>query len=157
MYRPSHLGALALALALPALAQDGAFPPATPESQGLSSEALGGLVAEVQSYLDRDLAVGAELLVVKNRRTVLHEYFGQRDRDEDEPWTAGTVCNIRSMTKCLTGAAAQVLADRGALDLDAPVAEYLPGFDNDESREITVRQLITHRAGIPLTILTSMD
>ncbi|MCK5651677.1 MAG: hypothetical protein KAJ42_09885, partial [Gemmatimonadetes bacterium] len=53
-----------------------AFPAATPESQGLSAEALAELAHEVRSYLERDLIVGGELLVVKNRRTVLHETFG---------------------------------------------------------------------------------
>ena len=85
-----------------------AFPVASPESQGMSAAALAGLVEEVNGYLARDLTVGAELLVIKNRRTVLHERFGQSDRKEDEAWAEGTVCNIHSMTKTLTGAAAQL-------------------------------------------------
>lgn len=122
--------------AAPVLADDEAFPSATPESQGLSSEALDALAAEVAGFVERDLALGGELLVVKNRHTVLHRWFGVADRegDEPEPWIDGTVCNIRSMTKPLTGAAAQILIDRGKLALDDPVAKYLLGFDTDRAR-----------------------
>ena len=133
------------------------FPVSDPASQGISAEALAALVDEVNGYLERDLIVGGELMVIKNRRTVLHEYFGESDRESETAWGPGTVCNIRSMTKPITAAAAQLLVDRGKLDLDAPVAQYLPGFKTEESGAITVRQLITHRAGLPLTILTSID
>lgn len=131
-----------------------AFPAAPPESQGLSSAALAALAAEVDGYLARDLMVGGELLVIKNRRTVLHRYYGLRDRERGVAWTEGTVCNIRSMTKTLTGAAAQILIDRRELFLDDRVADHLPGFDTPRSKAITVEQLLTHRAGLPLTIIT---
>lgn len=133
-----------------------AFPSARPESVGLSEASLTALAEEVRGYLARGLLVGGELLVIKNRRTVLHEVFGHADRDGNVPWDHGVVCNVRSMTKPLTGAAIQILADRGKIDLEDPVALYLPGFDTEKSREITIRQLLTHRGGIPLTILTSI-
>ncbi|MBL8842272.1 MAG: beta-lactamase family protein [Planctomycetes bacterium] len=132
----------------------GPFPVATPESVGIPAAALEALATEVDGYVARDLIVGGELLVIKDRRTVLHRSFGLRDREKGLAWTNGTVCNIRSMTKTLTGAAAQLLIDRGELFLDDKVADHLPGFDTKKSREITVEQLLTHRAGLPLTILT---
>ncbi|MCK5649723.1 MAG: beta-lactamase family protein, partial [Gemmatimonadetes bacterium] len=57
--------------------------------------------------------------------------------------------------KPITGAAAQILIDQGEMGLNDPVALYLPGFDTDASRGITVRQMLTHRAGLPANILTS--
>jgi CubicO group peptidase (beta-lactamase class C family) len=134
-----------------------AFPAATPQSQGLSPEALRELAEVVQSYVEKDYAVGAELLVIRNRRTVLHEVFGQRDREQELPWRPDTICNVRSMTKPLTGAAIQLLIDRGKLKLTDRAAQFLPGFDNDQSRRITIEQLLAHRGGLPLTILTSVD
>jgi CubicO group peptidase (beta-lactamase class C family) len=68
-----------------------------------------------------------------------------------------TIFNIRSMTKPLTGVAVQLLADEGKLRLDDPVAKYLPEFDNDKSRAITIEQLLQHRSGLPLTILAKVD
>ena len=148
------LAGLLAAAALPAAAgTEPTFPAAAPESVGMSGEALAELAAEVQRYVDRDMAVGAELLVIKDRQTVLHEAFGWRDREAEIPMQRDTLFNIRSMTKPITGAAAQVLIDDGRLSLDDRVADYLPGFDTDASREITVEQLLTHTSGLPLTTL----
>lgn len=147
--------AVLLALAAshaPVRAQE-AFPLANPESQGLSSEALRALADVVEDYIDRDMAVGAELLVIKNRHTVLHEAFGWRDREAQVPMERNTLFNIRSMTKPLTGAAAQILIDEGKLALDDQASAYLPGFDNDASGAITIEQLLTHRSGLPLSTL----
>lgn len=130
------------------------FPMATPESQGLSSEALNSLADIISGYLEKDMIVGAELLIIKNRHTVLHKTFGMRDREDKLAWGKDTICNIRSMTKTLTGAAAQILIDQGKLAPDDPVAKYLPGFQNEKSRGITVKQLLTHRSGLPLTMIT---
>ena len=144
---------LILSVVLPAAAQD--FPSATPESQGLSSESLKKLSDNVRGYLDADQIVGAELVVIKNRRTVLHEVFGWRDREDKAEMEKNTRFNLRSMTKPLTGAAAQILIDEGKLGLEDKVSTYLPGFRNDKSGAITVWQLLTHRSGLPLSILTS--
>ena len=143
-----------LAVSTLVAAQDSTpFPAATPESQGMSSAALAELAGVVRGFVEADLAVGAELLVVKNRRTVLHESFGWRDREDEVPLGHDTVFNIRSMTKTLTGAAAQILIDRGQLALDDKVAKYIPGFDNEDAREVTVRQLLTHASGLPVTVV----
>lgn len=136
------------------VAQEEAFPVATPESQGMSTEALTNLSDQIRVYLADDQIVGAELLVIKNRRAVWHETFGVSDRENETEWMPHTVCNIRSMSKPLTGAAAQILIDRGLLNLDDPVAKYIESFDTDASREITVRQILTHRSGLPLTVIT---
>ena len=133
------------------------FPTATPESQGVPSAAVRRLADEVDGYVKSGKIVGAELLVIKNRKTILHEAFGLRDREEKLPMVPDTIFNIRSMTKTLTGVAVQMLVDEGKIHLDDPVAKYLPGFDNDKSRAITVRQLLEHRSGLPLTILASIN
>ncbi|MHC4826043.1 MAG: serine hydrolase domain-containing protein [Planctomycetota bacterium] len=133
-----------------------AFPPATPESHGMSSASLEALADIVRGYVEQNTIVGAELVVIKDRRLVFHEAFGLRDREQEVPWAKNTICNIRSMSKCLTGAAAQILINEGRLGLDDPVAKYLPSFDNDKSRAITVRHLLTHRSGLPLTMMDKM-
>jgi len=119
----------------------------TPESQNMSSEALQQLTDIVQGYVDNERIVGAELMVLKNRYIVLHEVFGWKDRENEVPMDENTLFNIRSMTKPITGAAAQILIDRGELYLDDRVADYLPGFDNELSGNITVQQLLTHQGG----------
>jgi CubicO group peptidase (beta-lactamase class C family) len=133
------------------------FPVATPESQGVSSAAVKRLADEVADYVKSDIIVGGELLVIKNRKTILHEVYGDRDRDDKKPLERDTIFNIRSMTKPLTGVSVQMLVDEGKIKLSDPVSKYLSGFDNDKSRAITIEQLLEHRSGLPLTILVTVN
>jgi CubicO group peptidase (beta-lactamase class C family) len=135
--------------ACPAAAES--FPAASPESQGLSSQSLGKLLDAVRGFVDKGEIVGGELLVIKNRRTVLHETVGLSDRENQKPLAPDTIYCIRSMTKPMIGAAVQMLIDEGRLSLDDAASKYLPSFDNDKSRAITVRQLLTHTGGLPLS------
>jgi len=133
------------------------FSAATPESQGVSSEALDQLAEAVRGYVEHEEIVGAELVVIKNRHVILHEAFGWRDREEAVPMQPNTIFNLRSMTKPLTGAAIALLADAGWLAYDDRAADYLPGFRTPASEGITIGQLLTHRSGLPLTILSTLD
>ncbi|MGI9518181.1 MAG: serine hydrolase, partial [Pirellulaceae bacterium] len=123
----------------------------------IDEHSLQALQEVVEGYAKKNYFVGAELLVIQGDQTLYHHSFGDLDRDNDRLWENNTICNIRSMTKPMTGVAAQILVDRGLLDIDKPVATYLESFDNDESRSITVRQVLTHRSGLPLTNLLKVD
>lgn len=68
---------------------------------------------------------------------------------EPEPWQRETAQVLRSVTKGLTATAALLLAERGGLDLDAPVAAYWPEFEQAGKERIPVRWLLSHRAGLP--------
>ncbi len=133
------------------------FSYASPESQGISNESVAKLFDTVRDYFEKEMIVGAELVVIKNQKIVLHEVVGWKDRENEIPMERNTLFNIRSMTKPITGAAIQILIDEGRLRLDSRAAEYLPGFDNENSQNITVEQLLTHRSGLPLSILTAAD
>jgi CubicO group peptidase (beta-lactamase class C family)/predicted small lipoprotein YifL len=139
----------------PATSQTVAFTYASPESQGVSPAALQKLVEIVSGHVEDDKVVGSELLVLRNRRIILHEAFGWKDRDNELAMPVNTLFNIRSMTKPVVGTAIQMLVDEGKLALDDPVAKYLPAFDNDTSGEITVAHLLTHRSGLPLTMIAA--
>jgi len=133
------------------------FTYASPESQGLSNETLTKLSEKIHGYLDEEMIVGAELVVIKNRYIVLHEAVGWKDRENEVPMEKNSLFNIRSMTKPVTGAAVQVLIDEGRLSLDTRAAEYIPGFNDEDSRNITVGQLLSHMSGLPLSIIASAD
>ncbi len=133
------------------------FSYASPESQGISNESVAELANTVRSYFNEELIVGAELVVIKNRKIVLHEVVGWKDRENKIPMDRNTLFNIRSMTKPITGAAIQILIDEAYLRLDSRAVEYLPGFDNENSQNITVEQLLTHCSGLPLSIITAAD
>ncbi len=126
------------------------FPAAPSQTQGVNPAALERLSDLVNGFVEADEIVGAELLVIKNRRTILHEVFGTDDRAENQRMRRDTIFSIRSMTKPLTGAMAQILVDEGVLQLSEQVAKYIPAFDTDASRGITIEHLVTHRSGLPM-------
>jgi CubicO group peptidase (beta-lactamase class C family) len=69
---------------------------------------------------------------------------------EVRPATLGTVYDLASLTKPLvTGMLLALLVERGAVGLDAPVAEYLEEFGVEDKRAVTVRHLLTHTSGLP--------
>ena len=147
---------LAITFSLPiAVGQEIKSPPKTDTPAAKhkpSDESLQDLGKVVQNYIDKNHAIGAELLVIHRGQALYHESFGFSDREDKRPWENDTLCNIRSMTKPITSAAAQILIDRNLLELDEPVAKYLESFNEDEdSKRITVRQVLTHRSGLPLT------
>jgi len=133
------------------------FSYASPESQGMSNESVAELTKIVQGYYEQEEIVGAELVVIKNRKIVLHEVFGWKDMESETPMEKNSIFNIRSMTKPITGAAIQLLIDEGHLNLASKAADYIPGFDNEESRNITVEQLLSHMSGLPLSLILSTD
>ncbi|MEM9799005.1 MAG: serine hydrolase domain-containing protein, partial [Planctomycetota bacterium] len=159
----TSLVAIALAGAGPvawALQDAGAaecYPASSALEEGLSPIVLADLDELVQSFVDEGEVVGAELLVVKNGRTVLHGAYGWRDREAEVPMETGSVFCVRSMTKPLAGTALSMLLDERALDLDDPVAKYLPSFDVDGKRDITVEQVLTHTSGLPMSLLIGRD
>ncbi|MFB6890714.1 serine hydrolase domain-containing protein [Kitasatospora sp. NPDC056327] len=65
------------------------------------------------------------------------------------PWTADTAQVLRSVTKGMTAATALLLAERGQLDLDAPVVSYWPEFGAAGKGGVPVSWLLSHRAGVP--------
>lgn len=78
---------------------------------------------------------------------VLYErYFGFADKAAGRNWSPTSPSQLASTSKTFTGAAVLFLAQRGYLDLDAPVKEYLPGFPYTE---LTPRMLLNHRSGLP--------
>jgi len=127
------------------------FPCSTPEDEGLDPFVLEAFMNDVAWWGQQGRIVGGELLVIKNRRVVWHQAVGWSDRERQVPLERNSIYRIRSMTKPFTGAAILILAEEGRLDLDDPVARFLPSFDNGRSGAITIRQLLTHGAGFEQT------
>ncbi len=137
--------------------EDPCLPQADPEIHGIPVDALEEFSAIINKHFEDNYIVGAEFLVIKSGNIIMHDAYGWMDREELKPMALNTIFNIRSMTKMLTGASAQILIDEGRLSLDDKVSQYLPGFNNSKSGGITIEQLLTHRSGLPLSTLTSLD
>ncbi len=73
---------------------------------------------------------------------------GLADPAKDRPWTEDTLQLVFSTTKGATAACANLLAQRGQLDIDAPVATYWPEFAQAGKESIPVRWLLCHKGGL---------
>lgn len=133
------------------------FPAASPIGEGISPESLAKLDELIQGFVDDDEIVGAELLVIKNGRSVLHEAYGWRNREDQVPMETGSVFCVRSMTKPLIGSAILMLIDDKQLKLDDPLAQYLPAFDAESTRAITIEQLLNHNSGLPMSLIMAKN
>ncbi|CAM5656844.1 serine hydrolase domain-containing protein [Streptomyces chartreusis] len=93
---------------------------------------------------------GAAIAVYRDGRKVVDLWAGTKDVDGTEPWQRGTAQVVRSATKGVAAAVLLALWQRGRLDLDAPVAEYWPEFKARGKERVLVRQVLNHRAGLPV-------
>lgn len=93
--------------------------------------------------------VGAAVSVFYRGRKVVDLWGGQADRRTGASYDEDTLQLVFSTTKGVTAIAANLLAQRGLLDLDAKVADYWPEFAQAGKADIPVRWLLSHRAGLP--------
>jgi CubicO group peptidase (beta-lactamase class C family) len=94
---------------------------------------------------------GAVVAIARREQTVYLEAFGHAQVvPRRRPATVRTVYDLASLTKPLAAATAVLqLWEQGRIDLDAPVAAYLPAFSAGGKASATVRHLLTHTSGLP--------
>jgi CubicO group peptidase (beta-lactamase class C family) len=92
--------------------------------------------------------VGASFAVTVEGEFVVDIWAGYRDAARTLPWERDTLVNVYSTTKTMTALCALLLADRGELDFNAPVARYWPEFAQNGKEAIEVRHLMSHSAGL---------
>src|SRR5258705_627903 len=92
--------------------------------------------------------LGAAVAISVDGEPVVDLFAGWADPACTRPWTADTISHVYSVTKGMTALCAHRLLDRGALELDAPVARYWPEFAQAGKGGIRVRWLLSHRAGL---------
>ncbi|MGH7299636.1 MAG: serine hydrolase domain-containing protein, partial [Candidatus Rokuibacteriota bacterium] len=109
--------------------------------------------AAVREAFSRNFAergdLGAAVCVYVDGTPVVDCWGGHADPTSARPWTADTLVSVASTTKGMVALCAHMLAERGKLDLDAPVARYWPEFAQAGKQGIPVRWLLSHRAGLP--------
>ena len=96
---------------------------------------------------------GLAVAIIKDGKVVLTKGYGVRRMGESAPVDEQTLFGIASNTKAFTAAALAMLVDEGKISWDDPVTKHLPGFqmyDPYVTREMTVRDLLTHRSGLGL-------
>ena len=119
---------------------------------------VNGVVAEgfepVREAFAANFAVrgdrGAAVTVYRDGHRVVDLWAGTKDVDGTAPWQRDTAQIVRSATKGVAAAVLLLLAQRGELDLDAPVGEYWPEYKTAGKERTLVWHLLAHRAGVPV-------
>lgn len=117
--------------------------------QGHCDSAFDGVRAVFEESFADGQNLGAAVAVYADGLPVVDLWGGIADRRTGRAWAWDTPCVVFSCTKAVTAAAALVLAERGYVTLDAPVAEWWPEFACSGKDAVTVEHILTHRAGLP--------
>lgn len=117
-------------------------------TQGLAQDRY----AAVRQTFDQNLASGADIgaafCATVEGETVVDLWGGHADAERTRTWDRDTIVNVYSTTKTMTALIALILADRGELDFDAPVARYWPEFAANGKAGVKVSHLMSHSAGL---------
>jgi len=123
-----------------------------------------GLAGRIDAAVDKALAerriVGASVLVARDGRLAYSRHAGLADREAGRPIADDTIFRLASLTKPMVTAAALSLVEAGAIGLEDPVTRWLPDFRpqyEGAAPAITVRQLLTHTAGLSYGFMQPAD
>lgn len=116
----------------------------------MDSATLSRIDDVVAEGLRRKLMPGAVVLIARQQRVVFLKAYGSRSiKPSVEPMTTDTVFDMASITKPMaTATSVMKLVELGKVDLDAPVAKYIPQFGANGKDRVTVRHLLTHQGGL---------
>ena len=121
----------------------------SPEVHGRCEPAFESLRRALAEIMDAGSEVGAALAVHVGRQPVVDLWAGHTDSARTRPWDEHTIVNLYSVGKAVTAVCALRLVEGGALDLDSPVSRYWPEFAQAGKKQLPVRYLLTHQAGLP--------
>jgi len=136
--------------------------PAAPVASAFSAERLARIDTVLQQYVDENRIGGAVGLVLQDGKPVYERAVGWTDKEAGTRMATNTIFRIASQTKALTSVAILSLMEEGKISLTDPVSRYIPSFASSKvavrngagvdivpaKRAITVRDLLTHTAGI---------
>lgn len=122
----------------------------------MPASTIDGFVADkfssVRDAFEENLAggadVGASCCATLEGEIVVDLWGGYSDEAKTRPWQRNTIVNVYSTTKTMAALTALLLADRGELDFDAPVAKYWPEFVVNGKERIKVSQVMSHASGL---------
>ncbi len=131
-------------------------------ADSIAPERLTRIDRAIQQYVDEERIAGAVALVLQDGKPVYDRAFGWSDKEAGRKMTTDTIFRIASQTKALTSAAILSLMEEGKIGLGDPASRYIPAFSTTTvavqngsemsivpaRRQITVRDLLTHTAGI---------
>lgn len=143
----------------------------SPETVGISSERVDLLTRVLEDYVDQKKISGAVTLIARDGKIAYLEAIGMRDVEKGLPMEENTIFRIASQTKALISVGIMMLQEEGKLVLSDTLAKYIPEFNESTvaeatyygydvvpaERKITLRDLLTHTAGIDYGYGTAED
>ena len=103
----------------------------------------------IQRAVDAGEEIGVQVAAYLDGELVVDTWAGLANPDDGQRVNGETLFNIFSVSKAIVATAVHIQAERGLLEYDAPIARYWPEFGGNGKAEISVRHVLTHRAGIP--------
>ena len=120
-----------------------------PEDAGLDSRVLNKIESIVNEAIVAEATPGCYVLVAKEGKVVYEKAFGHTAYDEDIPVTHETIYDLASITKvAATLQAVMFMYDRGLIDVYRKASYYLPELRNSNKSEYTIKDILTHQAGL---------
>ena len=118
-------------------------------TEGLCKPGFERVAEAFKKNFDANGEVGASVCLTVGGETVVDLWGGTADPKTGAPWKKDTVSIVFSCTKGATAICAHVLASRGKLDLDAPVADLWPEFACHGKERVTTHMMLDHSAAVP--------
>jgi CubicO group peptidase (beta-lactamase class C family) len=117
---------------------------------GHCDDRFDGVLKAFETNFKNGDEVGASFAATVEGEFVVDIWAGHRDAAKTQPWAEDTIVCVYSSTKTMTSLCALMLADRGQLDLDAPVFNYWPEFKANGKEGVLVKHVLSHSAGLPV-------
>ena len=117
-------------------------------AEGFTTDKFAPIRAAFEGNLASGADLGASVSIRVGDETVVDLWGGHADAAGTRPWVRDTIVNVYSTTKTMTALTALLLADRGLIDFDAPVAKYWPQFAAGGKSRVTVAQIMSHSSGL---------
>ena len=160
--RSAALLAAVLCVTAPTFADDSSNKSSAAQPTGLATERLQKIRPMLQKFVDDGSVAGVVAMVMRDGQVVYQEAVGWADKEARKPMREDTLFRIASQTKAVTSVAILQLVEEGKLSFTMPVSRVIPGFAKTTvavtqdgqttivpaKREITIRDLLTHTAGI---------
>lgn len=141
-------------------------------NNSISAERLKRIDTVMNDYIEKEKLSGTVVYISRNGKNIYHNAFGWRDKETGSPMNKDSMFRIASQTKALTSVGIMILQEQGKLLISDPVGKYLPEYlkttvaeSNGNGgykvipakRVITIRDLLTHTAGIDYGLGTAQD
>jgi len=112
----------------------------------MASAEIGKLLT---ALVEQGRETGLQVAAYLDGRLVVDTWAGLSNPESGTPVDGETLFTAFSISKGITATCIHILADRGLIEYDAPVARYWPEFAAHGKATITLRHVLTHRAGVP--------